>query len=116
VTTVFHSFDAFGMLSKGQIFMMDTLKWVPTAFATWVFETDQSPGMVKLREHRKYVHGVAAKLIEEKKQELKDGTSRKDVMTLFGSSRVTFMGLNMWYNIQSFSQGEFLLEARLAAH
>ena len=70
--------------------------------------------MVKLRENRTYAHEVAVKLIEEKRQELKDGTSRRDVLTLLGSSSVTFMKLSTWYNFQSFSKGKFFPEARLA--
>ena len=86
VTILFCSFDAFGLLSKGQILMMDALMRVPTGFATWIIETDQRPGMVRVREHRKYAHEVAAKLIEEKRKELKDGTSQRDIMTSLGSS------------------------------
>ena len=78
--------------------MMDALKWVPIRFSTWFFEADQRPGMVKLREHRAHVREVAVNLIKEKKQELKDGTSRKDVMTLLGSSCVIFMGFDTRYN------------------
>jgi hypothetical protein len=115
VTVVFHSFDAFGRLSKGEIFMMDALGWVPTGFITWIFEMDKRPGMARLRENRKHAHEVAAKLIEEKRQELKDGNPQRDVMTLLGSSRATFVGPDTWYNFQPFSQGEFLLETRLAA-
>jgi len=65
--------------------MIEALNWVPTGFATWMFERDQRPGMVMLRE---YVHELAAKLIEEKRQELKDGTSRRDLLSLLGPSCV----------------------------
>jgi len=37
---------------------------------------------VRLRQNKIYAHEVATKLIEEKRQELKDGTSRKDVLSL----------------------------------
>lgn len=95
--------------------MLDALRWVPTGLATWVFETDQSPGSVRLRENRVYVHEVAAKLIEEKRQELKDGTSRRDVLTLLGSSCIISMKFGIHYNFQPFSQGKFIPETRLAA-
>ena len=112
---VFRSFDVFAKLSKEQIFMVDALRWTPVRFATWIFETNQRPGLVRLRENRAYGHEVAARLIEEKKQGLKDGASRKDILTLLGSSRVAFMKIDSRYNFQSFSQSEFLPEARFAA-
>jgi hypothetical protein len=90
---------------------MDAFKWAPRGFATWVFERDQSPGIAKLRENRTYAREVAAKLIEEKKQELKNGTSRRDLLSLLGSSCVP--KLDVWYSIQFFSQGKFLLATRL---
>lgn len=86
VTIVFHSFNSFGKPSKGRLFMGDAFKWAPAGFATWYHERDQSPGMVKIRENKKYVHEVAAKLIKERRQEIKDGTSQKDVLTLLSAS------------------------------
>jgi len=38
--------------------------------------------MERVRQNREYAHEVAMKLIEEKRQELKDGTSRKDLLSL----------------------------------
>ena len=99
MTIVFHSFDAFGRLSRGQLFMMDALRWTPVSFATWIFETDQRPGMARLRENRAYGREVAGKLIEEKKQGLKDGASRNDIMTLLGSSRAALTRLLMFGTI-----------------
>jgi len=75
-------FDAFAELSKGSQFMIDALDWIPENLSSWLVEKDPSPGMAKVRENRKYVHEVAAKLIEEKRQELKDGTSRRDILSL----------------------------------
>ena len=69
---------------------MDALRSVPKGFLAWLMERDQRPGMVKLRENRAYAHKVAAKLIQDKKQELKDGTPQKDLLSLLGSSRITF--------------------------
>ena len=45
--------------------------------------------MLNLRENKAYVHEVAARLIEEKRQEMKDGTSRKDLLSLLGSSFIS---------------------------
>ena len=86
LTIVRCSFAAFGRIPKEQILLMDSLKWAPADFATWLFEWDKRPGMVNLRENKTYAHEVAAKLVEEKRQELKDGTSRKDLLSLLGSS------------------------------
>ena len=112
MTAFFHSFDAFSGLSKGQLFMIDVLNWAPENLVTWFIETDKRPGIVKLRENRAYAHEVAAKLIKEKRQELKDGTSQRDVLTLLGSSCLAFVDVG--HGSQSFSQGKFLHEARLA--
>jgi hypothetical protein len=84
--TTFHSFGAFGSLPKGRIFMLDVLGFAPNGFITWIMERDKSPGIVKLRENRAHAHEVAAKLIENKKQELKNGTPRKDLLSLLGQS------------------------------
>jgi len=68
----------------------------------WMFERDQRPGMVKLRENRAYAHEVAAKLIEEKRRELKDGTSRRDLLSLLGPSFILFMKFDARCNAQLF--------------
>ena len=95
--------------------MIDLLRWAPESLVTWIIETDNRPGMVKLRENRTCAHEVAAKLIGEKRQELKDGAPQRDVLALLGSSRLIFPKLDMWYNFRLSSQGEFLLETGLAA-
>ena len=115
MTIVFHSTDVFGELSKGQLFMIDALRWIPTGVAAWVFKKDQRPGLVRLRENRAYGLEVAATLIEEKKRELKNGASRKDILSLLGSSRVTSLKLDRRFDLESVSQGEFHPEARSAA-
>ena len=66
--------------------MVGALKWAPAGFIGWMANRDKRPGAVRLRENRAHAHEVAAKLIEEKRQELKDGSSRKDVLSLLGSS------------------------------
>ena len=89
VTIILCSFGAIGMLSKKNIFVTDIFKLLPRGFTTWFLERDRRPGMVKVRENRKYAHEVAVKLIEDKKQELRNGTSRKDLLSLLGSSFVS---------------------------
>jgi len=111
----FRSFGAFGTLSKERAFMLNAFRWTPQGFATWIFERDQSPGMVNLRKNRECAHEVAAKLIEEKRQELKDGTSRRDLLSLLSSSCVLFMDLGARCNFRLSSQGKFCSTARMAA-
>ena len=104
VMTVFHSFSAFGTISKGRLLMMDVLKWTPEGTATWLFKRGKGPGITRLRENKMYAHEVAVQLIEEKRQELRDGTSRKDVLSLLGSSRAAFrnyMFFNSGFSTQS---------------
>ena len=86
----FHSFNAFATPPKERLFVMDAFKWAPEGFLSWYLERDKRPGMVKLRENRTYTHEVAAKLIKEKRRELSDGTSQKDLLSLLGSSFVSF--------------------------
>ena len=112
---VFHSFNAFGKLSKERQFVVDALRWTPKSLTTWYFEMDRFPGVVGLRENRAYVREVAAKLIGEKRQELKDGISQRDVLTLIGSSCVTSVRFDALYNLLSSSQGKLISETRLAA-
>ena len=114
MTPFFYSHAAFGSLSKKNILVMDSLRLAPQGFVTRAMEWDKSPGMENLRENRKHAHEVAAKLIEEKRQELKNGTSRKDLLSLLGSSHVPFTKLDIWYDFQVFSQGKFIPATRLA--
>ena len=111
----FRSFEAFGVPSKERVLVMNAFRWAPEGSTTWMFERDQSPGMVNLRKNREYAHEVAAKLIEEKRQELRDGTSRKDLLSLLGPSCVPSMDCGALCNVRLFSQGEFYPAARMAA-
>ena len=82
---------------------MDVLKLAPKGFVTWMMERDKSPGMTRLRENRTYAREVAAKLIEDKRQELKNGTSQKDLLSLLGQFCAAPTDLILY----SFSQGKF---------
>ena len=110
----FRRFGASGMPSKERLFRSDIFKWAPKGFATWMFERDKHPQVVKIRKNREYAHEVAAKLIEEKRQEPKDGTSQKDLLSLLGSSCIMFVKPPRRCNIRFFSQGEFCPTARMA--
>ena len=115
MTVAFYSFAAFGTLSKERLLLLDSLKYAPMGLLSWVLESDQDPGMASLRENRTYAHEVARKLIEDKREELKNGTSRRDILSLLGPSFVLFTNLGVWYDVQFFSQGKFFLAAGLAA-
>lgn len=95
VTIVFHRF-AGDTLTKGRLFVMDCFKWAPKGAFLWLLDWGKGPQMIKLRQNRTYAHEVASKLIEEKRQELKDGTSRKDILSLLGPSFIFFAHHSRW--------------------
>jgi hypothetical protein len=74
--------------------VIDSFKWAPEGFGTWIMERDKRPGAAKLRENRDYTHEVAAKLIGDKKQELKEGTSQKDLLSSLGSSSIPLVNFD----------------------
>ncbi|KAF9780802.1 cytochrome P450 [Thelephora terrestris] len=76
------TFDAGASLSKIYLFVMDCFKWAPKGSFLWLIDWGKSPQLTKLRQNKIYAHEVATQLIEEKRQELKDGTSRKDILSL----------------------------------
>ena len=84
--------------------MIDVLKWAPTGSFAWLSARDRSPGMVNLRQNGAYMHEVAKNLIEDKRQELKNGTSRRDILSLLGLSRLPFTKLDIPCDIRFFSQ------------
>ena len=51
---------------------------------TWVFNNLRYPGMQRIRQNKEEAHSVARELLDSKRQELKDGAPRKDVMSLLG--------------------------------
>ena len=51
---------------------------------TWVYDNFRYPEMQRIRQNKEEAHRVARKLLDSKRQELKDGTPRKDVMSLLG--------------------------------
>ena len=114
MTVVFHSHGAFGRPSKWSTFVLDSFKWTPPGVPTWIYVRGKSPGIVNLRENKRYAHEVAAKLIEEKRQELENGTSQKDLLSLLGSSCVPFTRVDIRYEILLSSQGKFLSAKRFA--
>ncbi|KAF9647279.1 cytochrome P450 [Thelephora ganbajun] len=74
--------EVFGGATKGITFIMDIIRWLPSGLLTWLlFDIRALPEMENLRLNRKEAHIVARRLIEAKRQELKDGTARKDILS-----------------------------------
>ena len=57
--------------------------WFP-GLLTWIYEISSHPGIQKLRWNKDQVRGVARKLLDSKRQELKAGVPKKDVMSFLG--------------------------------
>ena len=68
--------------------MMDAFQFAPRVLVAWMMERDKRPVAARIRENGEYEREVSAKLIEDKKQELKNGTFRRDNLSLIGSSHV----------------------------
>ena len=77
--------ESFGPPTKGRIFAQGASRWLPNGLLTWSFERSRSPGPLKLRQNRDEAHRVARTLIDQKEDELRAGTSRRDLMSLLGS-------------------------------
>ena len=63
---------------------MAITKWFP-GLITWLFKHGKHPGLQNLRLNMDQGRIVARKLLDSKRQELEDGTARKDAMSLLGS-------------------------------
>ena len=74
-----------GKPSRWLVFFMAITGWFP-GLITWLFDNSSDPGMQNLRRNRDQGRIVARKLLNSKRQELKDGMVRKDVMSLLGLS------------------------------
>ena len=84
--TVFCSVGAFGNPPRARVFFQNVANWLPSGLITWFFERNQSPGLVNLRQNRDEAYRIAWALIDAKREEVKAGTSRRDVMGLLGSN------------------------------
>ena len=76
-------FGAFGNPSQLHLFIIAIMGWFP-GLITWLRENSSNPGMKKLKQNMSMGRRVARGLLDSKRQELKDGASRKDVMSLLG--------------------------------
>ena len=88
-SALFTSFASFGNASRSLVFTVSIAKWFPRLI-TWIFTHSNRPGMQQARQNRVEVRAVARRLLDSKRQELKDGVSRKDVMSLLGSLLPSF--------------------------
>ena len=59
--------------------------WFP-GLITWLFNNSSDPGMQNLRRNMDQGLILAQELLDSKRQELKDGMAKKDVMSLLGLS------------------------------
>lgn len=67
------------------IFISDASQYLPRGFLTWLFERDNSPGSVRLRENGKYAREVAKGLIDAKRNNMRNGEVGKDVLSLLST-------------------------------
>lgn len=68
------------------LFVSDVAQYFPPGILTWLFEKDQKPGPVRIRENRKQVHAVARALIDAKRENMRNGDQGKDVLSFLGKS------------------------------
>ena len=66
------------------LFVSDVAQYFPLGILTWLFEKDQKPGPVRIRENRKQVHAVARTLIDAKRENMRNGDQGKDVLSFLG--------------------------------
>ena len=65
-----------------QMFVANAAQYLPYGAVTWLFEKDNGPGNVKIRENRKQAHAVARKLIDAKRENILNGEQGKHVLSL----------------------------------
>jgi hypothetical protein len=79
----------FGNLTKEFFFFRDAINLLPSGILTWILEKGPSYRHTNLKQNRDEAHRVARALIGAKREELKAGTSQRDLMSLLGSSLFT---------------------------
>jgi len=75
---------SFGVPSRFFIFLMCVAGWFP-GLLPWLCDNSNTPGMQNLRWNKTEAHNVARELIDSKREELRAGTPRKDLMSMLGS-------------------------------
>ena len=88
-SSLFSSFMSFGVPSRLFIFLMCVAGWFP-GLLPWLCDNSNDPGMKNLRWNKVSAHTVARELVDSKRQELKAGTPRKDLMSMLGSLLSSF--------------------------
>ena len=81
-----YSTNPFTLPPKGHIFVQNVARWLPGGVLTWLSERSRGEVPIKLQRNRAEAHRVAQELIEAKKEELRAGASRTDILSLLGSS------------------------------
>ena len=64
------------------IFISDVSQYFPHGVLTWLFDRDESPGSVQMRNNGKYVREVARELIDTKRENMRNGERGRDVLSL----------------------------------
>ena len=90
----FVSFAAFRNPSRLLVLSMTITGWFP-GLITWLFDNSKDPGMQQLRWNKEQGRIVARKLLDSKRQELKDGVARRDVMSLLGLFLATLVSAHL---------------------
>ena len=73
---------------------------------TWVYDNFKYPEMQRIRQNKEEARSIARKLLDSKRQELKDGAPRKDVMSLLGLLSLSFTSSCVVVESPSSSQGQ----------
>ena len=72
---------------------------------TWLFERDNTPGSIQMRENRKYAREAAKELIDAKRENMRNGELGRDVLSLLSEC---FPGCRWrsvdWLPIERFEQ------------
>lgn len=67
---------------KGRIFVQHATRFLPDGTLSWLLGRSKRESVVKLRDNKAEAQRVARDLIEQKREELRSGTSGKDVLSL----------------------------------
>jgi len=83
-------YSTFGVMTRGQVLFMGLCRHLPGWLIRPMFEAGSGPVLQKVRENRDHAHRVARDLIEQKRQEMVVGQSKKDVLSLLGASHQVY--------------------------
>ena len=75
----------------------------------WLCDQSNTPGMQNLRRNKVEAHSVARELVDSKREELRAGTPRKDLMSMLGSSPLAPLPLLAWLLRAFFTQSKQMI-------